>query len=239
MLCRFNDWRDVVSCGPGTNVLDPRRLNRRGSAAAGSLPLRVLTDVPLNGGTTRFNYQSLDNGRLYIAHLGSDLMTVFDVNKQRVIDDVKDLKRVHGVLTLPALHRIYASAKGTNELVVMTIRVSVFSLECRLAIILTALRTRVKTNKIYFSDLNGKTDTVIDSKTNQRVTTIALGGGVGNSQYDSGADRIFVTVMNGKSWLRLIRIGSGRRTLSAYRLQRQSRIVNRLRTSPCICGLRR
>src|SRR5215467_10258664 len=49
----------------------------------GNLPLQVLADVPLTGGTTRFDYQSFDSnsGRLYIAHLGADLMTVFDVNK--------------------------------------------------------------------------------------------------------------------------------------------------------------
>src|SRR5207248_4967520 len=34
----------------------------------------------------------------------------------------------------------------------------------------------------------------IDAKTNQVVTTIALGGGAGNSQYDPVSDRIFVTV---------------------------------------------
>ena len=64
----------------------------------GNLPLRTLTDIPLTGGATRLDYQSLDsdNGRLYIAHLGSDLMTVFDVNKQTIVGDVKDLKRVHG-----------------------------------------------------------------------------------------------------------------------------------------------
>src|SRR5689334_5364561 len=47
---------------------------------AGTLPLKVVADVPLSGGTTRLDYQSLDSasGRLYIAHLGSDLMTVFE-----------------------------------------------------------------------------------------------------------------------------------------------------------------
>ncbi len=71
-----------------------------------NLPLRTLIDVPLTGGATRLDYQSLDsdNGRLYIAHLGSDLMTVFDVNKQTIVGDVKDLKRVHGVLAVPELH---------------------------------------------------------------------------------------------------------------------------------------
>jgi YVTN family beta-propeller protein len=166
------------------------------NTAAGSLPLRVLTDVPLPGGTTRFDYQSLDSssGRLYIAHLGSDLLTVFDVNKQTVVGDVKDLKRVHGVLAVPALHRVYASATGTNELAVID--------DQSLGIIARApagdypdgIAYATKANKIYVSDLHGKTDTVIDAKTNQRVTTIPLGGGAGNSQYDSGADRIFVTV---------------------------------------------
>src|SRR5436190_10410028 len=85
------------------------------SLAAG-LPLKVLADIPLTGGTTRLDYQSLDSasGRLYIAHLGSDLMTVFDVNKQTIVGDVKNLKRVHGVLAVPELHRVYASATGTN-----------------------------------------------------------------------------------------------------------------------------
>ena len=51
-----------------------------------------------------------------------------------------------------------------------------------------------KANKIYVSDLHGKTETVIDARTNQRVTTIALGGGAGNTQYDAASDHIFVTV---------------------------------------------
>src|SRR6266545_2352300 len=33
-----------------------------------------------------------------------------------------------------------------------------------------------------------------DAKTNQRLTTIALGGGAGNTQYDSVSEHIFVTV---------------------------------------------
>jgi len=161
-----------------------------------SLPLRVLADVPLTGSTTRFDYQSFDSstGRLYIAHLGSDLMTVFDVNKQTIVTDVKDLKRVHGVLAVPELHRVYASATGTNELVVID--------DQSLSIIARApagdypdgIAYAAKANKIYVSDLHGKTDTVIDAKTYQRLTTIALGGGAGNSQYDSAANRVFVTV---------------------------------------------
>lgn len=163
---------------------------------ATGLPLKVIADVPLTGGATRLDYQSLDsaNGRLYIAHLGSDLMTVFDVNKQSVVGDVKDLKHVHGVLAVPELHRIYASATGTNELVVID--------DQSLAIVARApagdypdgIAYASKENKLYVSDLHGHADTVIDAKTNQRLTTIELGGGAGNSQYDATSDRVFVTV---------------------------------------------
>src|SRR6266404_5948264 len=168
------------------------------SAAAlpANLPLRTVSDVPLTGGTTRLDYQSLDseNGRLYIAHLGSDLMTVFDVNKQTIVGDVKDLKRVHGVLAVPELHRVYASATGTNELVVIDDQTLQIVARMPAGDYPDGVAYASKANKIYVSDLYGRADTVIDAKTNQRLTTIPLGGGAGNSQYDAVSDRIFVTV---------------------------------------------
>src|SRR5262245_14919684 len=166
------------------------------TAPVGTLPMKTVADIPLSGGTTRLDYQSLDSatGRLYIAHLGSDLMTVFDVNKQAVVGDVKDLKRVHGVLAVPELHRVYASATGTNELAVIDDQSLSILARVPAGDYPDGVAYASKANKIYVSDLHGKTDTVIDAKTNQRITTIPLGGGAGNSQYDSGADRIFVTV---------------------------------------------
>ena len=164
--------------------------------------MRVLADVPLTGGTTRLDYQSLDssNGRLYIAHLGSDLLTVFDVNKQAIVGDVKDLKRVHGVLAVPELHRVYASATGTNELAVIDDQSLSVVARVPAGDYPDGIAYASKENKIYVSDLHGKTDTVVDAGTNQRLATIELGGGAGNTQYDSVSDRIFVTV-HGKNEL--------------------------------------
>jgi len=164
--------------------------------ATSTLPLKVLADVPLTGGTTRLDYQSLDSasGRLYIAHLGSDLMTVFDVNKQTIVGDVKDLKRVHGVLAVPGLHRVYASATGTNELAVIDDQSLSIVARVSAGDYPDGIAFAAKENKIYVSDLHGHADTVIDAKTNQRLTTIPLGGGAGNSQYDPVSDHIFVTV---------------------------------------------
>ena len=165
-------------------------------AVAEKLPLRVLADVPLSGATARFDYQSLDSssGRLYIAHLGSDLVTVFDVNKQTVVGEVKDLKRVHGVLAVPELHRVYATATGTNELAVIDDQSLAIVARVPTGDYPDGIAYASEANKIYVSDLHGKSDTVIDAKSNKRLATIALGGGAGNSQYDSVDERIYVTV---------------------------------------------
>src|SRR5260370_29248924 len=106
---------------PGSPQTTSDATNVSSSASSLNLPLRILRDVPLTGRATRFDYQSLDSNtaRLYIAHLGDGTMTVFDVSKDKVVGDVKDLPRVHGVLAVPELHRIYASATGSNELAVV------------------------------------------------------------------------------------------------------------------------
>ena len=185
----------LIACST-SHTQAPATVQPSQEAIASGLPLRMLTDIPLTGGTTRFDYQSFDSasGRLYIAHLGSDLMTVFDVNKQTVVGEVKDLKRVHGVLAVPELHRVYASATGVNELVVIDDQSLSIVARVPAGDYPDGIAYASKSNKIYVSDLHGKSDTVIDAKTNQRLTTIALGGGAGNSQYDSVSDRIFVTV---------------------------------------------
>src|SRR5205807_998677 len=185
---------DAASASPSSSV--SRTDGDSAAALTANLPLRTLSDVPLSGGATRLDYQSLDSasGRLYIAHLGSDLMTVFDINKQTMVADVKDLKRVHGVLAVPELHRVYASATGTNELAVIDDQNLTIVARVPAGDYPDGVAFASKANKIYVSDLHGKTDTVIDAKTNQVVTTIALGGGAGNTQYDSVLEHIFVTV---------------------------------------------
>src|SRR5437762_2705747 len=185
---------DAASSSPSSSV--SRTDGDSAAALTANLPFRTRSDVPLTGVATRLDYQSIDsdNGRLYIAHLGSDLMTVFDVNKQTVVGDVKDLKRVHGVLAVPELHRVYASATGTNELAVIDDETLQIVARVPAGDYPDGIAYVGKEKKLYVSDKQGKTDTVIDARDNKVVTTIQLGGPAGNTQYDAASDRIFVSV---------------------------------------------
>src|SRR5215210_4085396 len=162
------------------------------TAQTAKLPLRAVGDAPLTGRATRLDYQSFDaqSGRLYIAHLGDDMMTVFDTNTGKVVGDVKDLKRVHGVLAVPELHRVYASATGTNELAVIDDQTLQVVARAPAGDYPDGIAYASKAEKLYVSDLHGKSDTVIDAKTNRRIATIELVGGAGNTQYDATSGHI-------------------------------------------------
>src|SRR5213593_1189219 len=54
-------------------------------ASRAEAPLRVVTDVPLPGSASRFDYQSLEpaSGRLFVSHMGAGQLVVVDVRAGR------------------------------------------------------------------------------------------------------------------------------------------------------------
>lgn len=131
-------------------------------------------------------------------HLGDSVATVVDTNAPKVVADIPDVSHVHGVLYVPELNRVYASATGTNEVVAIdpkelriTARVSAGDYPDGMAYAPDA-------HKLYVSDEHGGTEAVIDVRSNTLVATIPLGGEVGNTQYDSVTKHIFANVQTRK-----------------------------------------
>jgi DNA-binding beta-propeller fold protein YncE len=164
--------------------------------ASSSFAFKLIADIPLPGRASRYDYQSYDATRhlLFIAHMGDGKVTVFNTQSQTVVADINNLDDVHGVLALPELDKAYASATGRHEIVALD--KNKFSIDASipgghypdgLAYVPTA-------QKLYVSDEFGEAEIVIDTRTNQRLETIALGGEAGNSQYDAASGHIFVNV---------------------------------------------
>lgn len=163
---------------------------------SGSLPLAVVANVPLPGNATRWDYASLDAKRhhLFLAHLGDSTVTVFDTAQRKVIANIPDVSHVHGVLYVPQLDRVYASATGTDE--VVAIDAKTFQITARIpgGDYPDGVAYAPEVHRLYVSDEHGGTDTVIDVARNKRIATIPLGGEVGNTQYDAVSRHIFANV---------------------------------------------
>jgi DNA-binding beta-propeller fold protein YncE len=183
-----------------TAVLAVATLGTAPDAASAAPPLQLdtLADIPLGGRPTRLDYASVDTGRhlLFIAHLGDSEVIVVDTEARRLDKRIPDVSKVHGVLAIPELGRVYASATGTNEVVAID--------EKKLEIVARmpggtypdGLAYAPDVHKVYVSDEHGGTDTVIDVNANRRVGTIQIGGVIGNTQYDPSSHHIFINAQS-------------------------------------------
>jgi DNA-binding beta-propeller fold protein YncE len=157
--------------------------------------LRFVTDIPLPGTTSRFDYQSLDpmSGRLYIANMGVGELILFDTHARKIVGRAGNLPKATGVLAVPSLHRVYVSAAGAHKVVVL-----VDSTLDRISAVegITfpdGLAFAPTERKIFVSDEYGHREIVIDVATNAH-RAIGLLGEAGNTQYDSVGQQILVAV---------------------------------------------
>jgi DNA-binding beta-propeller fold protein YncE len=162
------------------------------------LPLQVVADIDLPGDTSRFDYESYDGQRhlMFIAHLGASEVLAFDTEARRVVARVGGISHVHGVLAIPELGIVYASATGTDEVVAIDVGRMKIIARTPGGTYPDGMAYAPKAHKLYVSDESGQSETVIDVLSNKRIATIALGGEVGNSQYDPASNHIFVNVQS-------------------------------------------
>lgn len=159
-------------------------------------PLIPVADVPLPGAAVRFDYQSFDatTGRLYIAHMNDDHLVVFDVRARRVEANLPGFHRVHGVLAVPSLHRVFATATGDHALVAMdseTLRIVGHAAPIEYP---DGVAYAPEQKKVFVSDEHGGTDAVVNEDATQILASIPLGGGAGNTVYDPTTGHILVAV---------------------------------------------
>jgi DNA-binding beta-propeller fold protein YncE len=167
-----------------------------GFDSSGHSPLKRVSDILLPGAAVRFDYQSLDtsHGRLYIAHMNANQLVVFDVKKRAVIANLDGFSNVHGVWAVPDLGRVYASTTGEHTLTVVDM--ATLKSIARIGPIKypDGIAYAPEAKRVFVSDEHGDADAVIDTNKNSLLTTIPLGGGAGNTVYDSGSGHILVAV---------------------------------------------
>src|SRR5882757_522993 len=158
--------------------------------------LKKVADIPLPGGTTRFDYQSLDAaaGRLYFSHMGDGRLVVFDTKTETLVTNLPGFPTMTGVLVVPSLKRVYGSVTKNHEVAVVDTETLAIVKRIPDGKFPDGLAFSPETKKLYVSDEAGGVDTVIDTTSNQKLRSIPLGGEAGNTQYDPTSHLIYVAV---------------------------------------------
>jgi DNA-binding beta-propeller fold protein YncE len=156
------------------------------AARTPGLPLERVSDVRLPGRSSRFDYQSVDApGRgLYVAHLGDSALDVIDLDALTVVATVPDIADVHGVLAVPEIGRVFASATGTNELVTLDASSNQVIARTPTGQFPDGIAYDPRDDLVLVSNKNAGSETLVEGRSGRIVRTVQLGHEVGNVAYD-------------------------------------------------------
>ena len=165
-------------------------------ASEHALPLQLVANVPLPGPSNRFDYTSLDptSGRLYIAHMNAGQLLVFDTRKRRVVKTIA-APGVHGVIAVPQIHRVYASATDARQLYTIDSRTGRVLNRAPAGEYPDGLAYDPVERRVFVSDESGGIEAVFNAA-GRRIATVQLGGEAGNVQYDRRSGNVLADVQS-------------------------------------------
>ena len=164
--------------------------------AASASGMTLVATIPMPGPAVRFDYQSFNpsTGLLYISHMSANHLIVFNVRTRKVVANLPGFSSVHGVLSVPSLHRVYASATGIHQVLALNTRTLKIIGRAGPIDYPDGIAYAPGPNRVFVSDEHGAVDAVIDARTNRLITKIPLGGEAGNTVYDARTGNILVAV---------------------------------------------
>ncbi|ABL81049.1 MULTISPECIES: YncE family protein [unclassified Nocardioides] len=162
------------------------------------LPITQARVIPLTGDSSRFDYEDLDaeRGLLFIAHMGAGQVIEVDVRTGKVVRTIDGLDDVHGVIVVPQLQRVFATATGTNELVSLDEDTGRERGRAPTDAYPDGLAYNPDTNTVWTTNEDAGTETVVDAKTLDVRGSVELGDSVGNVAYDPGSHTMMVGVQS-------------------------------------------
>ena len=163
-------------------------------AGRSALPLKTVARVPLSGAAIRFDYTSLDPSthELWISHMNASELLAFDVRTRKIVRTIP-APGVHGVIAVPQLGRIFASATDAHQVMTINARTGAVLARAPAGAYPDGLAYDSVERHVFVSDESGGVETVIGAR-GRRIATISLGGDAGNVQYDAGSGRVLVDV---------------------------------------------
>jgi DNA-binding beta-propeller fold protein YncE len=167
-----------------------------GGGAPSSLPLRFVRDVAMPGPAARFDYQDIDVDarRLYIAHLGANDVDVVNLDTLEPAGTVPGVADVHGVRLAPDLHRVFATATGTDEVVSIDTGSQRVVDRARTGRFPDGIGYDPANHLLAVSNKNDGSETVLGASTVRPLRTIRLGKEVGNVTYDASTGAMLAAV---------------------------------------------
>ncbi len=191
-------WLTAAVAAAAVAIVATVLLARHRTPPKVALPLRPAGQIGLPGDSSRFDYASLDpeRGLLFVAHLGASQVIEIDIRANRVVRVIDGVDQAHGVLVVTQRHRVYATATGTNHLVILNEDTGARLGQAPTGDYPDGLAYDPVHNTIWTTNETGGSETVVDADSGQVRGTVEVGGEAGNVAYDPTTGRMLVDVQS-------------------------------------------
>jgi YVTN family beta-propeller protein len=166
---------------------------------------RLVTDLPLPGGSSRWEYQVLDprTGRLYLAHQGANAVVIVDTLQTRVVATVPGIESVHGLALAPSLGRLYAAANGASEVAVIDLASARVVARVPTGAGPDGIAYASSAGRVFVADGIGGGESVVDVSDNRPLARVDVGEGPSDSQVDPSTGHVLVSSSGGRDLVAL------------------------------------
>jgi DNA-binding beta-propeller fold protein YncE len=124
--------------------------------------------------------------------MDADQLLAFDTKSRKIVKTIS-APGVHGVIAVPSLGRVYASATNAQQVLTSDSHTGKVLNHAPAGKYPDGLAYDPVERHVFISDESGGVETVINAAGN-RIATISLGGSAGNVQYDAGSARVLADV---------------------------------------------
>jgi DNA-binding beta-propeller fold protein YncE len=124
--------------------------------------------------------------------MNASQLLAFNVRTRKIVRTIP-APGVHGVIAVPTLGRVFASATDAHEVMTINAKTGAVLARAPAGEYPDGLAYDPVEHHVFISDESGGVETVLNAR-GHRIATIALGGEAGNVQYDSGSHRMLVDV---------------------------------------------
>jgi DNA-binding beta-propeller fold protein YncE len=119
-------------------------------------------------------------------------LLVFDVRRRKIVRTLP-VPGVHGVIAVPQLGRVFASATNARQVLTINAKTDAVIARTPAGQYPDGLVYDPVERHVFVSDESGGVETVLNAR-GRRIATIPLGGDAGNVQYDAGSGHILADV---------------------------------------------
>jgi DNA-binding beta-propeller fold protein YncE len=124
--------------------------------------------------------------------MDANQLLAFDVVHRKITKTIS-VPGVHGVIAVPEIHRVYASATNVHQVFTINSVTGAVLEHAPAGEYPDGLAFDPVQHHVFVSDERGGVETVITAG-GHRITTIPLGGEAGNVQFDAATDRVLADV---------------------------------------------